>query len=64
MDKYLVDALLNAIAERNIGHWIVDRDTAGSTSVELTLDDVSRLMRDAFDAGRCVRAPARLGGER
>ncbi|WP_269510794.1 enoyl-ACP reductase [Burkholderia sp. IMCC1007] len=64
MEKYLVETVLNAIAERIIGHRVIDADTAASTSVELTLDDVSRLMRGAFEAGQSVRAPTRPGAGR
>lgn len=64
MEKYLVETLLNAIAERIIGHHVIDPETAASTPVELTLDDVSRLMRGAFEAGQSVRAPAWRGAGR
>ena len=41
--------------------WIA---THPEVSVELTLDDVSRLMRGAFEAGQSVRAPTWSGAGR
>ena len=64
MEKYLVETLLNAIAERIIGHRVIVADTAAATAVELTLDDVSRRMRGAFEAGQSVRAPTWPGAGR
>ncbi|EDT05929.1 hypothetical protein [Burkholderia ambifaria] len=58
MEKYLVETVLNAIAERIIGHRIIDSETAASTTIEITLDDASRLMRGAFEAGQSVRTTA------
>ncbi|MCW3677809.1 enoyl-ACP reductase [Burkholderia cenocepacia] len=58
METYLLNALLNAIAEATFGHPIIDREIPEYTPEEVRVADIAHAMREAFRAGQLVRGRA------
>ncbi|HDR9019314.1 TPA: enoyl-ACP reductase [Burkholderia vietnamiensis] len=58
MERYLVDAVLNAIAESTFGHPIIDREIPEYTPEEVRISDIEHAMREAFRAGQMFRGRA------
>jgi len=55
MENYLVNALLNAIAEATFGHPVIDPDLPEYTPEEVRVTDIAYAMREAFRIGQLVR---------
>ncbi|RQY14872.1 enoyl-ACP reductase [Burkholderia stagnalis] len=58
MERYLLNALLNAIAESTFGYPIIDSDLPDSTTTEIKLLDLAHALREVFRAGQLVRRTA------
>jgi hypothetical protein len=55
MDNYLLNALLNVVAETTFGHPVIGSDLPEYTPEEVRLIDIAHAMREAFRLGQLVR---------